>query len=131
MGGTGGMGDCLPFGPAAPNQNEDLAGIDGYEPVTGLFPRVEPCVRPVWVVENEKAEMELRRDPAFDVIQELPSLRASMSSVAKDGLGCFSSTTGGQGSRASLAALRLRRIVMSVPMRQVNAAVQRTATADE
>lgn len=75
--------------------------------------------------------MELRREPAYDVNHELPSFRASMSSVAKDGLGCFSSTTGGQGSRCPFVPLRLRRIVIRVPMRHPNATVLRTATADE
>lgn len=76
--------------------------------------------------------MELWRELAFEVIQEAPSRIASISSVAKEGLG-FSSTclTGGQGSDSSLSTARLRFMTMSVPMRQPNAKLLNMATPEE
>ena len=78
-------------------------------------------------MENENAEMDSRRELAREVIQELPSFNASMSSVAKDGRG-FSSApvAGGQWSLMSFSAARLRRIMTNVPMRQPNATVLAT-----
>lgn len=115
--------------------------MEGWEAVAGLFGNdtllieglAEWCVCCVWCVENEKAEIESRRELAREVIQELPSLSASMSSVANEGRGAFSSMgcAGGHGFLISLRAVRLRLMVKRVPMRQPNATVLKIATDEE
>lgn len=112
---------------AGPNQYDDLGGMDGCDaaPAGFCMTRTLPFDGLAeWCVEKENAETDSRRELAREVIQELPSFNASMSSVAKDGRG-FSSipVAGGQGSRISLSAARLRLIMTNVPMRQPKATV--------
>ena len=87
-----------------------------------------------WWVENENAEMLSHRELAREVIHEEPSLSTLMSSVAKLGRG-FSSTgpffAGGQGSRISSSAARLRLMITSVPTRQLKARVLSTEMVEE
>lgn len=75
--------------------------------------------------------MEPRCDPAYDVIQELPSFIASISSVANEGRGRSSLVAGGHGAFGSFKAERFRRIMTSVPTRKLKAAVFKSATAVE
>lgn len=83
-------------------------------------------------MENENAEMDSQRELAREVIHELLSLRALMSSVANERRRDFSSTTtGGQGSRMLCNAARLRRIMTSVPMRHPKAMLLKMATEAE
>ena len=94
-GGTGGTDSRLPKGVAGLNQYDDLGAIDGYDAVTGCGSiralALEGARECVLCVENENAEMLSHRELAREVIHDEPSLRASMSSVAKLGRG-FSST---------------------------------------
>lgn len=115
---------------AGANQYDDFGGMDGCDaaPAGFCMTRTLPFDGIAeWWVENENAETDSQRELAREVIQELPSFIASTSSVAKDGRG-FSSTpvAGGHGSRISLSAARLRRIMTNVPMRQPKATVLAT-----
>lgn len=63
-GGTGGTDSRLPKGVAGLNQYEDLGAMDGYDAVTGCgsirvleLEAARECVRTVWCVENENAEI--------------------------------------------------------------------------
>lgn len=73
----------------------------------------------MWCVENDHADIELRRKLGLDVMHEAPSRIASISSVVKDGLGisCIILTEG-QDSASSLRAARLRLMAMRVAIRQ-------------
>jgi len=72
--------------------------------------------------------MDPLRDPAFEVIHDAPSRIASISSVAKEGLGLSSIwLAGGQGSLTSLMALRFFLIMKRVRIKHPNAIVLRAA----
>jgi hypothetical protein len=86
----------------------------------------------VWCVEKENAENESWRELAFDVIQELPSFRASTSAVSKETLGLSNSArAGGQGSRMSLRVDRFLRMITKVPIRQAKATLLNMASIVE
>jgi hypothetical protein len=84
----------------------------------------------IWWAENDQAEMELWREPVLELeeIQEPPSHKASMSSVANDGLN-FSADWRAAG-RGSLMSLRLRLMMNNVPMMHEKAANVTAATVE-
>jgi hypothetical protein len=107
------------------NQKDDLAGIDDL--AGWKFPDLF-----VWCVEKLQLDIDSRLDPAVEVIQDAPSRRPSMSSVAKEGRG-FSMTLfmGGQGSEASFRAARLRLMLSKVMIKHESDIVLRIASVDE
>lgn len=116
------------------NQKADLPGIEGWDAAPGCK-RADPG-RETWFawVENDQLSTESwwELTDALDVIHELPSRMASMSSVANEGRG-FASTsrTGGQLSAGPFKAARLRLMVTSVTTSQAKAAVVKMATPVE